>query len=80
MRSSLQTALVMQAVRPHIFVMTTTVKRVASARRSAPAERAVVYRGIKIAPMNGKRSEIAQAIRDGLRTNSEKQRGEPGKT
>ena len=51
----------------------------ASTRRSAPAERVVVYRGIKIAPMIGKRSKIAEAIRDGLKTNSEKLRGDPGK-
>ncbi|UAL09961.1 hypothetical protein [Caulobacter segnis] len=50
-----------------------------SPRRSAPTERVVVYRGIKIAPMIGKRSKIAEAIRDGLKINSEKLRGDPGK-
>ena len=59
--------------------MATSAKKMASTRRSAPPERPVVYRGIKIAPMIGKRSKIAEAIRDGLRTNSEKLRGDPGK-
>jgi hypothetical protein len=59
--------------------MATPVKKMDSPRRSAPTERVVVYRGIKIAPMIGKRSKIAEAIRDGLKINSEKLRGDPGK-
>ena len=30
----------------------------------------VVYRGVKITPMTGKRSPLAEAIRDGLRSKS----------
>jgi hypothetical protein len=41
------------------------------ALRSATAEQAVIYRGIKIAQMSGKRSATAKAIRDALRTKSE---------
>lgn len=40
-------------------------------------ERTVIYRGIKIAPMSGKRSATATAIRDALRVKSERARGEP---
>jgi hypothetical protein len=68
------------AAEPHILVMTTTEKKAVPARRSAQAERNVIYRGIKIAPMTGKRSAIAQAIREGLQTNSGKSRGDPVKT
>jgi hypothetical protein len=58
--------------------MTTMAKKASIARRSAPAvERPVVYHGIKIAPIAGKRSPIAQAIRDALRTKSESAHGEP---
>ena len=42
-------------------------------------ERTVVYRGIKIPPMSGRRSATARAIRDALRTKSEHLRGEPAR-
>jgi hypothetical protein len=43
---------------------------------SQSSEGTVVYRGIKIAPMSGKRSATARSIRDALRTKSEQLRGE----
>lgn len=36
-----------------------------------PPNEQVIYRGIKIAPMSGKRSATANAIRDAPRTKSE---------
>lgn len=63
--------------RNRIFLdMATQAKKTMRARRSVPPERTVVYRGIKIAPMSGKRSPTAEAIRDALRTRSEQARGE----
>jgi len=56
--------------------MTATAKKSVRLRRSS-GERTVVYRGIKIKPMSGKRSPLAQAIRDGLRAKYEKLRAEP---
>ena len=43
-------------------------------------ERTVIYRGIKIEPMTaaGRRSPLARAIRDELRTKSEQSRGKSG--
>ena len=55
--------------------MANTKKALPTARSAT--ERTVIYRGIKIAPMTGKRSPLAQAIHDGLRTKSERSRGEP---
>jgi hypothetical protein len=47
--------------------------------KAADFERTVTYRGIKIEPMKaGKRSPLARAIRDGLRTKSEQPRGKSG--
>jgi hypothetical protein len=57
--------------------MATRAKKTGRSPRSATAERTVIYRGIKIAPMSGKRSATAKAIRDALRTKSEQTRGEP---
>jgi hypothetical protein len=48
--------------------MVTRAKKTGHAIRSATAERTVIYRGIKIAPMSGKRFATANAIRDALRT------------
>jgi hypothetical protein len=53
----------------------TTVKRTRRAR-SSTNRGTVVYRGIEIAPVSGKRSATAQAIRDALRTKSEQLRAE----
>jgi hypothetical protein len=47
--------------------------------KAADFERTVTYRGIKIEPMKaGKRSPLARAIRDDLRTKSEQPRGKSG--
>jgi hypothetical protein len=60
--------------------MATRAKKTGHALRSATAERTVIYRGIKIAPMSGKRSATANAIRDALRTKSEQTtRGKPAR-
>lgn len=56
--------------------MATMAKPKARARRSAQAEKAFVYRGIKILPATGRRSPLAKAIRDGLRNLPERSRGE----
>jgi hypothetical protein len=55
--------------------MAAAVKRTGRMRSSASSEGTVVYRGIKIAPMSGKRSATAQALRDALRTESKRLRG-----
>jgi hypothetical protein len=60
-------------LKPHIDPVTTKLKK-ARKTRSSSLERPVIYRGIKIAPMSGKRSATAQAIRDALRTKSEQSR------
>ncbi|OYY72019.1 hypothetical protein [Sphingomonas sp. 28-63-12] len=57
--------------------MATTAKKKTRARRSAPAEKAFVYRGIKIPPATGRRSPLAQAILDDLRKMYEQPHGEP---
>jgi len=57
--------------------MAKAVKKAQPKRSSTKFERTVVYRGIKIAPMSGKRSATAKAIRDALRAQSEQTRGEP---
>lgn len=41
---------------------------------AADFERPVIYRGIKIEPIAGKRSAVARAIRDDLRKQSEQSR------
>jgi hypothetical protein len=56
--------------------MATGTKKTSRARSSANTERAFVYRGIKIAPISGKRSQTAEALRDALRTKSEQSRDE----
>jgi hypothetical protein len=57
--------------------MVKTVKSAGPKRSSMNFERTVLYRGIKILPIKGRRSATAQAIRDALRTKSEHPRGEP---
>jgi hypothetical protein len=57
--------------------MATTAQRKTRTRRSGPVEKAFVYRGIKIPPAIGRRSPLAQAIRDDLRKMSEQSHGEP---
>lgn len=47
--------------------MASIAKNHTALRRSpASAERPVIYRGIEIAPIAGKRSPVAQAIREAL--------------
>jgi hypothetical protein len=57
--------------------MVTAVKRTGRARSSPKSKGTVVYRGIKIklAPMSGKRSPTAEAIRDALNMKYSQSRG-----
>lgn len=57
--------------------MAQNTEKTGRARNSDRFDRTVVYRGIKIEPMGGKRSPTAEAIRDALRIKSERTRGEP---
>jgi len=59
--------------------MAKVAKKAAPKRFSMNFERTVVYRGIKIPPMSGRRSATARTIRDALRTKSEHLRGEPAR-
>jgi hypothetical protein len=77
--TDLHEALAAAAAKLHIVRMTIVAKRTAR-KGSAKAERVVVYRGIKIAPITGKRSAIAKAIRDALRARSEEPRAQPALT
>jgi len=67
------------APKPHICIMASKAKKTMRTRRSAATEPTIVYRGIKIAPVSGRRSATAEAIRDALRTKSEQTRREPGR-
>jgi len=58
----------------------TATKRTSRTRASPKTESVVVYRGIKIPPISGKRSPIAEALRDALRARSEKLPDESGWT
>lgn len=58
--------------------MATSVKKNAS-REPGPSAGTVMYRGVKITPMTGKRSPLAEVIRDGLRPKSEPTLGAPPK-
>jgi hypothetical protein len=61
----------------HISIMSIRAKQAATTRRStSAAERPVVYHGIKIAPIAGRRSPVALAIRDALRAKSESAGGD----
>lgn len=42
-------------------------------------ERTVIYRGIKIPPISGKRSPTALAIRDAFQTELKQRRGKPAR-
>ena len=50
--------------------MATQVKKSPS-RETAKSAGTVLYRGVKITPMTGKRSALAEVIRDGLQSKSE---------
>lgn len=56
--------------------MATTAKKKTRARRVPPAEKAFVYRGIKIQPVTGRRSPLSKALRDEIRKLAEQTRGE----
>jgi hypothetical protein len=70
-------SLALRELESHINYMSKTAKKSDNLKRSMKANRTVVYRGIKIQLMSGKRSPLAQAIRDGLRAKYEKLRAEP---
>ena len=59
--------------------MATVAHKSNRTRPVAPKERAVVYHGIKIEPMGGKRSAVARYLREALKSKSEKSRGEPAR-
>lgn len=61
---------------PHIRGMATTAKRPTRVRRADPAEKAFVYRGIKIQPVTGRRSPLSKALRDDICKLAEQSRGE----
>jgi hypothetical protein len=66
------TGLSLQSPKLHIHPMATKMKKAKGSRRSAAYDRPVIYRGIKIEPMRlGKRSPLAQSIRDELRKSGE---------
>ena len=54
--------------KPHIGSMSTPAKKSGRTHPSSRTGHAVVYRGVRIAPMSGSRSDTARAIRDALRT------------
>ncbi|MFN3931670.1 MAG: hypothetical protein ACK4JY_07970 [Brevundimonas sp.] len=57
--------------------MTTPAKDRTRPLASNRPDRTVVYRGIKIAPMPGRRSSLARAIRKDLEEKSERPHGAP---
>jgi len=70
-------ALAADRAESHIQGMVAPAKKKARSGRSKQAERAVIYRGIRIEPAVGKRSPLARAIRDGFREMAEQARDEP---
>jgi len=71
--------LALRRTESHIQCMVATAKKTGRSGRSASVEGTVVYRGIKIEPVIGKRSPLARAIRDGFRAVAERSRDEPTK-
>jgi hypothetical protein len=59
-----------------VFQMATQTSSSTRDRASAPSEPAVVYRGIKIDPISGKRSAVARALRDALKLKSNQSDGQ----
>ena len=55
--------------------MATAAEKTRRTRHAAPAERTVVYHGIKIEPISGKRSAVARSLREALKLKSEQSRG-----
>ena len=60
--------------------MTTPAKEKVRPPAANRPDRTVVYRGIKIAPMLGRRSSLARAIRKDLEEKSERPHGAPAQT
>jgi len=60
----------------HIDEMSTKPSTARRSRRLSPDERTVIYHGIKIPPMLGKRSPTAEALRAALQELSESTRGD----
>lgn len=58
--------------------MTKKLKRAGPKRSSTAFERAVVYRGIKILPIYGRRSATAEALRDALQAKPKPSRTSTG--
>jgi hypothetical protein len=65
--------------RTHVCLMVNFAKKAARPKRSGTTESTVVYRGIKIAPITCRRSDVAKAIRDALRTKSGQLRAKPAR-
>jgi hypothetical protein len=59
--------------------MAKEMKKSVRKQSSTMFDRPIVYRGIKIPPIAGRRSATAQAIRDAFRTQSEQLRGKPAR-
>jgi hypothetical protein len=59
--------------------MAKAMKKSARKRSLAMFDRPIVYRGIKIPPIPGRRSATAQAIRDAFWAQSEQLRGKPAR-
>jgi hypothetical protein len=57
--------------------MTTEAKRAVRRRAPRTTDRVVVYRGIRIAPIAGKRSAFAKALRKALREERRSSQPEP---
>jgi hypothetical protein len=77
--SQLDGDLVSRDVGAHMLTMTANAKKSGRASSDCAKERPVVYRGIRIDPIPGKRSAVAQTLRDALRTKAEQPRGEPAR-
>lgn len=60
----------------HIRAMAKPAKKTPISSHVEAPGRTVIYRGIKIIPMTGKRSALAEAIREGLWSKSERRPGD----
>lgn len=68
--------LVNSAAQSHIRLMAKPKAKTRIRRSTTAPERVVVYRGIKIAPLGGKRSATSRVLREALRTSGQPN-GEP---
>jgi hypothetical protein len=64
-------SLVQGALRRHIRAMVDRPKNRTAAHRAPRGERDIYYRGIRIAPIGGRRSPLSRLIRDALRARHE---------